>query len=73
MENKINAFHRRIDNAKLFNGLGKRTLEEFIVKFNDNFLLALGTFNAFGTEFHALVKIFKASLIDIIGSTFHYI
>ena len=69
MDDKIDTLHRRINNSQFFNGLGKRTLEEFIVKFNNDFLLAFSAFDTFGTEFHTLVEVFKAPLIDIFGGT----
>ena len=71
MEDKIDAFHRSINDAQLFDGLGERTLEELVIEFDNDFLLAIGAFYTLGAEFYALIELFKAALVHIVGGAFH--
>ena len=64
-DDEIDAFHRRIDNAQFFDRFRERAFKELVVKLDDDFLLALGAFDAFRAELHAVHELFEAPLVAI--------
>ena len=68
-DNEIDDFHRGINDAEAFGHLRKGIAEEFVVEFNDNFLLAFNAFNPGSAQLHGIIKRFEgiALLVQVFG------
>ena len=68
-DNEIDDFHRSINDTKAFGHFRKGIAEEFVVEFNNNFLLACDAFNPGSAQLHGIIKRFEsiAFLVQVLG------
>ncbi len=56
VDDEVHDLHRRIDDTEALGHLREGIPEELVVKLDDDFLLARGAIDAFGTQFHAGIE-----------------
>ena len=68
-DNEIDDFHRSINDTEAFGHFRKGIAEEFVVEFNNNFLLACDAFNPGSAQLHGIIKRFEsiAFLVQVLG------